>query len=224
MKVAPSERRTPWLLDRHRPASPLLSAFIHHGLFHRPWLASALRQARLIFARFACRNAQHVVGVSLQFRLAKSFDVPAAGRAILFVSLPECATNSQDECAKGHRDQPTLPNCHLLLGRSPLEWLELSVRHRVPQPSARSLAFFKTNVAVALTAVRLQGQADIGDCPEMSVPDPKQTSKLALTHPRTQCSNSCRLEPRSINSRDSNAPRSGKATLDDWGPTLCECR
>ena len=138
--------------------------------------------------------------------------------------LPECATNSQNECAKGHRDQRTLPNCHFdnLLARSPLEWLELSVRHRVPQPSARSLAFFKTNVAVALTAVRLQGQADIGDCPEMSVPDPKQTSNVALTHPRTQCSNSCRLEPRSINSCNSNAPRSGKATLD--GPTYGECR
>src|SRR6516162_11922288 len=57
-----------------------------------------------------------------------------------------------------------------------------------------------------MTAVRFQGQADIRDCPEMSVPDPKQTLNVALTHPRTQCSNSCRLEPRSINSCDSNAP------------------
>src|SRR5262249_60121899 len=64
-------------------------------------------------------------------------DVSTAGRAFLFASLPECATNSQGECAKAHRDQPSLPNRHFdnLLARSPLEWPELSVRHRVPQPS-----------------------------------------------------------------------------------------
>jgi len=30
--------------------------FHYHGLFHRPWLASALQQTRLVFARFACRQ------------------------------------------------------------------------------------------------------------------------------------------------------------------------
>jgi hypothetical protein len=151
----------------------------------------------------AASNAQHVVGVSLQFRLAKSFDVPTAGRAFLFASLPECAINSQSECAKGHRDQPSLPNRHFdnLLARSPLEWPELAVRHRVPQPSGRGLVFSKQT-----------SPGDVCSRPKADVEWLADSSSHA-------CSNSCRLEPRWINSCDPYAPRSGKAPLDDRGPT-----
>ncbi len=59
------------------------------------------------------RNAQHVIGIPLQFSLAKSFDVMTAGRAFLFSSLPECATSSRYECPKDHWNHYSLPNHHL---------------------------------------------------------------------------------------------------------------
>jgi hypothetical protein len=75
-------------------------------------VAAAAADLGPVRVKTAC-NAQHVIRVFLQFSLAKPPDILAARRAFLFASLPVCATNSQHECAKGHRDHESLPNRHL---------------------------------------------------------------------------------------------------------------
>ena len=147
--------------------------FHYHGLFHRPWLASALRQARLIFARFACRQ---LVMLNMSLGVLCNSDWQN-----LLTSRRQAARSCSSPCPSA---QP-IPKMNAQratgingLFRTAISTISLRDRPSSGLNSRSATVFLNLVGGVSFFQSRRR--------PEMSVPDPKQTSNGSLTHPRTR--------------------------------------